>query len=146
MPAKDVPVFRKNEAQQGLIEQISSGYAQQVGSRDVRFANGPVLVKGEIAHRRQIVEVAIPLPRGVKLALDAAQLVFLHLQLDLLHLQLTDQPFPFRSGQRFRGRGWACSNTSLCRAAEVGEIIWRNLRLRHGLASPFFRAMSSAFK
>ena len=50
-----------------------------------------MLAEGDIAYRGQIVQVEILLPRGFQFFPRLPQLLVLHLQLDLMHLQLMKQ-------------------------------------------------------
>ena len=133
MPVVDVLVFGKDKMGQRLLDQSDFPHTQQSGPREVRLQDQPLLAEGEIAHRRQIVQVEVPRPRDFEFALGPAQFLILHLQLDLMHLQLVEQAPGFLGRQRDLGLGLVCAGLFLRPPTHVGRIVWMRLVLSHGL-------------
>jgi hypothetical protein len=74
--------------------------AQHLGARQVRLENHPALAQGEVANRRQVVEIEVSLPRNLKRVLDSPQFIVLQFQLDPMHLQFVKHAL--RLGRRQR--------------------------------------------
>jgi len=72
------------------------------------------MVEGNIAHRGKVVKVGVLFQRGLQLLPGQAELIILHLQFDLVDLQLMEEPLRF-----LLGLGW--------------------IQLRHLGAQPLFR-------
>ncbi len=94
----DVLVFLDDEPCQRLRGQSVSRHSQQGGSGEVGLHDQTILAEGEVADRRQFVEFEVALPQGLNLRLRPPQLLILHLQFDLVHPQLVEQPLGFLWG------------------------------------------------
>ena len=79
-------VLGSDEAGQVLLDQVRSRHPQEIARGQIGFQDPPLLVHGEVADRGQLVEIEVASPRGLELLLRLAQLVVLHLQLDLVYL------------------------------------------------------------
>ncbi len=90
VPVVRVPVRREDEGAEWPPDEPLPLDAEQARGREVRFADDAVVAHGEVAHGRQVEEIEIARPRGFKLLLGAAQLLVLHLELDLVDAQLVD--------------------------------------------------------
>ena len=99
----DVLVARDDEAEQGPVDHLAAFHAQQVGGSEVSFQDQSCFIEGQIAHRRELVEVEVPGARGGDFLLRPAQLLVLHLELDLVHLQLVEQTQGFLEGNARAG-------------------------------------------
>ena len=75
----------------GCLTNAPPIHAEHLGGSEIRFQNQPLLAEGDIAHRRQIVEVEIARSSGLQLHLGPAQFIVLHLQLDLVHPQFMER-------------------------------------------------------
>ena len=87
----DVLVFREDEAGDRLLDQCVSCHPQQGRDGEVGFLNQPLFAQGDIAHRREIVQIEISGPGGISFLLGPPQLLVLHIELDLVHLQFMNQ-------------------------------------------------------
>ena len=108
MTVVDVPVFEGDKACQRLFYQSASCHPKQSSSGEIGFQDQTFFAECDIAHRRQIVEVKIPCPRGFQFLLRPAKLLVLHLQLDLMNPQFVERPpccFGRQGLQVFRGLG-----------------------------------------
>jgi hypothetical protein len=83
-----------------LVDQCAARRPQQGRRGEVGFEDHPGLAEGEVAHRRQVVQVEVARPRRLQLELRPAQFFVLHLQLDLMHVQLLHQPVDLVGRQR----------------------------------------------
>jgi hypothetical protein len=63
-----------------------------LGAGKVDFLYKPAGIEGEIADRGKVIEFGIFVPRQFELFLSAAEFFALHLQLDLVDLELMDKP------------------------------------------------------
>ena len=72
--------------------------AQHPGGGQIRFHNHSMTVQRQIANRRKIIQRTIPVSRRFELLLRPAQLLILHLQFDLIDLQLVHQPLDILHG------------------------------------------------
>ncbi len=131
MAVEDVLVLGKDEASQRLPGQIASGHAEQTGPREVGLQDQTLFADGEVAHRRKIVKIKIPCPRGFEFALRPPQLLVLHLQFELMHLQFVEQPLGFLGRNRFPSLGLRAANQFFRPAAQVGDIVRVRLFLSH---------------
>lgn len=84
---KHVGVFLEDEARDRLSDQRAACRAQQVGGGQVGLPHQALDAQGAIAHGRQVIQVEIAGARQVQRRLRMAQLLVLHLQLDLLLAQ-----------------------------------------------------------
>ena len=88
-----------------LFYQAVSGCPQQRGSGDVGLCDHAMFVDGAVAHGGHVVQVKVARFGLVQLNLCTPQFVVLHLQFNLMHLQLV-QRLPHRlSRQGFKGHG-----------------------------------------
>ena len=72
------------------LQQAGSFDPQQAGRGEVRLLNRPLTVEGQVAHRGEIVEVAVLLQPRLHLVPGVLEFLVLHLQLDLVDLQFVD--------------------------------------------------------
>ncbi len=77
-----------DERREGLVDQAGPVGAEQRGRGEVRFQYEAGLIQGAIADRSEIVEVEVARARRVEHELEPAQLLVLHLELDLVDLEL----------------------------------------------------------
>ena len=87
----DVLIRRKDKAGQGMLDQGASRHTQHVSGSEIGLQDQPLLADGEIAHRRQIVQIEIPRPGSFQFFLCPAHFLVLYRKLDLMHPQLVDQ-------------------------------------------------------
>ena len=80
------------EPRQGEAQEPAALHSQHGRSRQVGLHDQAPLIQGEIAHRCEVIEVGVFVPGFGQLGLGLAEFLILHLQLDLLHPQLVDQP------------------------------------------------------
>ncbi len=66
-------------------------HSEQRGAREVDLCNLGVGGQGDIAHRGEIVEVRVTVTRFLHGQMSLIQLLVLHLQFDLVHLQFVEQ-------------------------------------------------------
>ena len=86
-----VAVFLRNEAAQRLVDQLAARQAQQVGGFQVELQYFPGLAQRQVAHWRQVIQVKVTGPLDFQRHLSLAQLLVLHLQLNLVDLQLVQR-------------------------------------------------------
>ena len=85
MPA--IPVLVGDKACKAPLDQRPPHLAEQRGTGKIDSGNKTVGVQGEIADRRKLVQIDIPIARNLERRLRPSQLLVLNLQLDLMHLQ-----------------------------------------------------------
>lgn len=83
-----VLVLALDEARQRLAQQPAARQAEQAGCGRVGGDDHRLRVERAVAHRRELVQVVQPRARGLELFLRASKLLVLHLELDLVHMQL----------------------------------------------------------
>ena len=89
-PVVHIAIGREDEGGERQPDEPLPLHAQQGGGGQVGIAHDARVVQSEIAHRRQVEEVEVLLALRVQLVLGAAQLLVLHLELDLVDAQLVD--------------------------------------------------------
>ena len=114
-----------DEAGDALARQRAAGQAQQLGGGEVCLLNQAVFIDRAIRHRGEVIQVEIALARCIQIKLGAAQLFVLHLQFNLVHLQLMHR-LPHGLGRqalRLPGRrGGAVMQQPLCLLAPGQRI------------------------
>ena len=90
MPVVNVLVFTHDEAGEGLLGERASRHAQEGGDGEVCLRDQSALVEGQVAHGCQVVEIEILRTLDVQLCLRATQLLILHLEFDLINLELAN--------------------------------------------------------
>ena len=65
----------------------------------------PVAIEGQVADRREVVEVGVARQAVLHLVASPLEFLVLQLQLDLVHLQLVDQPLRFERRHLVAGGG-----------------------------------------
>jgi len=98
----------RNKPAEPLPDKGASGHAQQRGGGDVGFQNQPLFADRAVAHRGEVIEVEIARPDGVQLQLRMPELLVLHLQFNLMHLQFMQRlqhGFGRQCLQTFRRQG-----------------------------------------
>ena len=104
MQVVDILVLVEEETGYGLVHQSAPGHSQQVGDRQVGLLDQAGLGDRAVPDRGEVVEIEIALPRGVQFRLDGAQLLVLHLQLDLVHPQLVELALDLLRSQGTKAR------------------------------------------
>ena len=94
----DVRVFCENEPGEWLLDQRAPGHTQQGSGGEVGLQDQAVIAEGDIADRRQVVEIEIACPHGVQFHLRPPQIFVLHLQLDLVYAQVVQDLSGVRLG------------------------------------------------
>ena len=74
------------------VHQRGADDAQQAGPGQIGFADASLAIEGQVAHRGEIVEIGDLFQHRLQLTARARQFRVLHLQLDLVDLQLIEQP------------------------------------------------------
>jgi len=87
----DVLVFLKMNRGDRLLDQGVPGCAQQGGDGEVGLDEQILVTDGAITNRGLVVEVHVALSLGAQRRLRAAQLLVLHIQLDLMDPQLVQR-------------------------------------------------------
>ena len=131
----DVLVLADDEPGQRLLDQRTSCHAQKVGGGEVGLDDQPLLAEREVAHRRQIVQIEIPRPRGLQLHLGPAQFLVLHLQLNLVHPEIVQQRPRRVRRQRLQalwGRRGVFSSDLLRPVPQIVRLVRTGLFLSHG--------------
>src|SRR3990172_1163497 len=134
-----------NETPEATVHQPGAFPPEQARPGEVHLADGPVAAEGHVAHGRKMVEVFVPFPPRLHLRPRLPHLLVLHLQLDLVHLQLVENPLRFflRPG---RGLLLLARFQPLFRpAAQLGGIQWLLTTSFHG-CSPLFRQTPERFR
>ena len=80
-----------NEQSEAAVHQSGALHADQARAGEVGLRNRSIAVEGEVAHGGEVVEVGVAFQRGFHLRPRKAQLLVLHLQFDLVHLQFVDE-------------------------------------------------------
>lgn len=93
MRKKDISVLGAHVKNEGLAYETAALYAEQGGARQVYLRGQPFRIEGEIADRGEVIEVDIFLSGFRDHPLGALKLLVLHFELDLVDLQLMDEPF-----------------------------------------------------
>ena len=83
---------RANKRAEAPLDQRGAGGSQQAGPSQVGVGNRSLTVEGQIADRREIVEIAVFFKSRLHLVSGFAELLVLQLQLHLVDLQLVEQP------------------------------------------------------
>ena len=83
----EILVILEDEVGERPVEQPATSHAEHLHGGEVGLLDQPRLADGDIAHRGQIVEIEVARPCGFEIHLRPAQLLILHLQLDLMHAQ-----------------------------------------------------------
>ena len=106
VPVVHILVRRQDETAERSPDEVLPLHAQQVRGRNVGVADKALVAQGDVAHRRQVEELEVFLALRVQLELGAAQLLVLHLKLDLVDAQLVDgRGEVVGRGRRGRGGG-----------------------------------------
>ena len=84
-------VFRRHELPEPLLDHGVAVQAQQRGPGQVDLQNPPLVVPQEIPNRGEIEQVVVLLRCLLGRCLGTLEFFVLHLQFDLMHLQLVDQ-------------------------------------------------------
>ena len=82
-----VAVMLRDEATQRLANQLASRQTQQAGGFQVALQNVAGLAERQVTHRRHVVQVLVAASLNVQRHLNVTQLLVLHLQFNLVHLQ-----------------------------------------------------------
>jgi hypothetical protein len=90
--AESRPAGCGDEMSEASVDQCGSSDPQQTGPRQVRLANDPFAVKGQVTHRREIVKVGVFLQQRLRRFPGFAEFLVLHLQFDLVDLQFVKLP------------------------------------------------------
>ena len=88
MPVERVRTTRRNKSREWLPNQLFPVETEQCPDPQIGLQNCAVRIQREMAGRGKIVEIHIAVARRFKLHLDPTELLVLHLQFDLIHLQL----------------------------------------------------------
>ncbi len=112
----------RHELAETLVDHGVAVQSQQGGPGQVDLQNPPLLVPQEIRNRGEIEQVAVPLRRLLGRCLGALEFLVLHLQFDLMHLQLVDQGASVRFGHGQSRSGLTQVQTLLCLAALQGQL------------------------
>ena len=80
-------------------------------------------IRNDVADRRKVVEIGVLCQRFAELLLGLTQLFVLHLQLDLMNLQLVNQPLVILFAHCSSDLGCTFSTALLCKAAQPGSAI-----------------------
>ena len=113
--------------------------AEQARPGQVRLADRPVATEREVADRREVVEVRVPLEQALDLAARALKLLVLELELDLVNLELVQEPQRIvrRAGRRL----CLLAKTLLCDAPKLaGQGCVALIPLHVASRSPIARA------
>ena len=104
------PVGLGNIKQKALFDQLRSVRTDQSGTGQIGFGNCPFTVECQVADRGKIVKGAVFLRLRFRFAPGTPEFVVLHLQLNLMDLQLVDQSLGVRFGRS------ACSRVGFAHA------------------------------
>lgn len=115
---------------QPLPEQLLLGNAEQRAGAQVRLSDEAGRVQREISDRREVVELEVTLARSFQRLLRPAQLLDVHLELDLVDAQLVKQASRFLS--RVRPRAVSPDGRRLL-LGPLSETAIRG-RVRHGVS------------
>ena len=96
------PIRLDDETPETPTPQPRTIHPQQARAGQINLMDRPVTSEGHVAHGGKIVELRVALQPRLHLRPRLAQLLVLHLQLDLVDLQFVEEPL--RSGL-CRGRG-----------------------------------------
>ncbi len=91
MPPKGVPVPPRYPVHKWCADQLRPRLAQQPGSGEVKFPDPGRVVQGHIPQWGKVVEIGKLLGARGGFPVRAAQLCVLHLQFDLVDLQLMEE-------------------------------------------------------
>ncbi len=75
----------------GCLTRPSLVHSQQTNDRKIGLQDQPLFAEGDIPHRGQFVQLEIARPRSLQFLLGPAQLLVLHLQLNLMHPQFMER-------------------------------------------------------
>src|SRR5450759_5212945 len=100
-----IAIGREDEGAERLPDEQLPLHAQQEGGGQVGVADDALVAQGEVAHRRQVEELEVLRALLLQLEPGAAQLLVLHLELDLVHAQLVDDSGDVRGHGRGGGSG-----------------------------------------
>lgn len=90
-----VLVLGEEEVGKELRGELCSRHTQHDGAGTIDRHQQVFRAQGKISDRCQVIVIEILVPRSFQFYLDAAQLLILHFQLDLMHLQLVEHPPAF---------------------------------------------------
>ncbi len=79
------------------------------------------LVQGEVAHRREVIEVGVAAAGVFQAGLGQPELVVLHLELDLVHPEFVDEPGGLCRGKPLGGQALGV-NPGFGQPAELAKI------------------------
>lgn len=82
-----IPALVANKARKAPLDQRAPQLTEQRGTGKIDFDNKAIGVQGEIADRRKLVQIHVSIARRLERRLRPAQILVLHLQFDLMHLQ-----------------------------------------------------------
>ena len=105
--------FRGHELPKPLLQGGLSGQAQQGGTGQVDFPDACLAVPREIAYRGEVEEVVVLLGCLLGRRVGPLQFLVLHLQFDLVDLQLVEQGPGVDLGRALRGRGVPLAGVAL---------------------------------
>ena len=88
---KPSTIFHGHELPEPLVDHQAAIQAQQRGPGQVDLQNPPLVVPEEIGNWGKMEQVAVSLRRLLGRCLSPLEFLILHLQFDLMHLQLVDQ-------------------------------------------------------
>ena len=83
----EILIVGDNISSQGLIHHGLSRHLQQGRGREIGFPDQAGFAKCEVAHRRHVIQVEIPLAQRFQILLRPTQFLVLHLQFDMLSSQ-----------------------------------------------------------
>ena len=86
------PVLGGNVAAHLAPDQPVPRGFQQRGAREVRLHDPALAGEGEVTHRAKLVEIEVAVPGNLQLQVSPLQFLVLHPQLELMHLELVDNP------------------------------------------------------
>ena len=102
-------LFAIDERCEGPAPQLPAGHPDHARELEVPLQNGAGLVEHDVADRGEVEELRVTLEALFDLVPSAAQLVVLHLELDLVHVELVNEVRALvRRSLRLRWRCLAC--------------------------------------
>jgi hypothetical protein len=132
---EDAPGPGGDKEAEAPADQLRPFPAQQASGGQIDIANDPVCIEGRVTDRGKIVQVSVFLQCRLHLGPGVAQILILHLQLDMVHLQFVQQLLRIISGATAGGsRPFLAQH--FFRAAAQRVLFKRALFLVHAITFP----------
>jgi hypothetical protein len=98
---KALRLVELHQADERSADDVLAVATEQSRGRQVQLLHDAQRVEGAVGDRRKVVQVGVAIARLLELALRLAQLAVLHFQLDLVNLEIVQQPL-FTGGRQTR--------------------------------------------